>query len=117
MEEAQSRVLVLWSLDLYHHGSRFLVHLHSALFPSTMDSSTGSDISKQGARRVHTVNIREVDVAAGLDSDKPLDPKVAARIKCVHSNYRQPSKNKHSVGAKSTGTLCHLCAVRNSHLS
>lgn len=48
-----------------------------------MVSSTGSDISKEleVARHVHTVNIREVDVAASLDSDKPLDPMVAARIR------------------------------------
>jgi len=36
---------------------------------------------KRDAHHGHTVNIREVDVAAGLDSDKPLDPDVAARIR------------------------------------
>ena len=40
---------------------------------------------KKGAHRGHTVNIRDVDVAAALDSDdKPLDPVIAARIRYVH---------------------------------
>lgn len=52
-----------------------------------MGSSSGSEISKQGAHHGRTVNIREVDVAAGLDSDKPLDPEVATRIRYVHLNY------------------------------
>lgn len=38
---------------------------------------------KQDALRGHTVNIQDVDVAAGLDSDKPLDPDIAARIRYV----------------------------------
>ena len=49
-----------------------------------MASSTGSDLKifeKQDAHRGHTVNIRDVDVAAGLDSDKPLDPDIAVRIR------------------------------------
>jgi hypothetical protein len=60
-----------------------------ALFPSTMDSPTSSSMSeKQGAqpepKHTVTVNIRDVDVAAGLDSDKPLDPDIAARIRYVY---------------------------------
>lgn len=50
-----------------------------------MDSSTGNAMfEKQGAQRGQTVNIQDVDVAAGLDSDKPLDPDIAARIRYVH---------------------------------
>ena len=49
-----------------------------------MASSTGSKIfEKQDAHHGHTVNIQDVDVAAGLDLDKPLDPDVAARIRYV----------------------------------
>ena len=47
-----------------------------------MASSNGSE--KQDAHYGHTVNIRDVDVAASLDSDKPLDPDIAARIRYVH---------------------------------
>ena len=50
-----------------------------------MDSSTGGSMfEKQGAQRKHTVNIQDVDIAAGLDSDKPLDPDIAARIRYVY---------------------------------
>jgi hypothetical protein len=48
---------------------------------------TGIESKKQAAHPGHTVTIREVDIAAGLDSDKPLDPKDAARIRYVHPNY------------------------------
>ena len=49
-----------------------------------MASSTGSNmLEKQDAQRAHTVNIQDVDVAAGLDLDKPLDPDLAARIRYV----------------------------------
>lgn len=50
-----------------------------------MDSSTGGSMfEKQGAQRKHTVNIQDVDIAAGLDSGKPLDPDIAARIRYVY---------------------------------
>jgi hypothetical protein len=48
---------------------------------------TGSNLKifeKQDRASGHTVNIRDVDVAAGLDSDKPLDPDIAVRIRYVH---------------------------------
>ena len=55
-----------------------------------MDSPTGSSMSeKQGAQPEHTVNIRDVDVAAGLDSDKPLDPNIATRIRYVYPKIRR----------------------------
>ena len=45
-----------------------------------MDSQSATP-EKRGIHHGHTMNIREVDVAAGLDLDEPLDPNVAARIK------------------------------------
>ena len=36
---------------------------------------------KKVEERVHVLNVADVDVAAGLDSDKPLDPIVAARLR------------------------------------
>lgn len=62
------------------HSPSFLV-----LSPSTTMHSPGEISEKRG---VHSVNIREVDVAASLDSDKPLDPSTAARIRY---HYRRPS--------------------------
>ena len=54
-------------------------------FSFSMATSTGSNMfEKQDAQRGHIVNIQDVDVAAGLDLDKPLDPDVAARIRYVH---------------------------------
>lgn len=55
-----------------------------------------------GAHHEHTVDIWEVDVAAGLDSDKPLDPEVAARIRYeICTIYRgQQYMNTPLVGAK-----------------
>lgn len=45
-----------------------------------MDSHSATP-EKRSVHHGHTMNIREVDVAAGLDLDEPLDPNVAARIK------------------------------------
>lgn len=53
-----------------------------------MDSFSG-EFKKQVTHPGHTVTVREVDIAAVLDSDKPLDPKDAARIRYVHPNYRR----------------------------
>jgi hypothetical protein len=41
-----------------------------------MDSSS----EKSDARPGHIATLHEVDVAAGLDSDKPLDPKATALL-------------------------------------
>ena len=56
-----------------------------------MASSTGTQagsnlniFEKQDGHRGYTVAIRDVDIAAGLDLDKPLDPDIATRIRHVH---------------------------------
>ena len=85
-----------------------------------MASFTGSKISeKQDAHHGRTVNIRDVDIAAGLDSDKPLGPDIAAHIRYVHpcGHLALALMSEHLVGAKLIGTSCHLCAVRYPHLS
>jgi hypothetical protein len=45
-----------------------------------MDSGS-EQTEKDGARRPgHIAALHDVDVAAGLDSEKPLDPEAAARL-------------------------------------
>lgn len=48
-----------------------------------MSSITETASEKKAEEHVHVLNVAEVDVAAGLDSDEPLDPKVAARLRYI----------------------------------
>jgi hypothetical protein len=51
-----------------------------------MDSSSETTSEKKGLaieQHANVVNLVEVDVAASLDSDKPLDPEVAVRLRWV----------------------------------
>jgi hypothetical protein len=43
-----------------------------------------SSREKGDPRSGHIATLHEVDVAAGLDSDKPLDPKAAALLRWAH---------------------------------
>jgi len=48
-----------------------------------MDSASEKS-TKDGSHPARIVKLQDVDVAAELDSDKPLDPEVAARLRCAY---------------------------------
>jgi hypothetical protein len=86
-----------------------------------MDSNSATTYEKNGLeieQHTNVVNIAEVDVAAGLDSDQPLDPEVAARLRCVQLISLLQHKHDHlsssfMLDVKLTCISCPSCAVRN----
>ena len=78
-----------------------------------MDSSSEkSDEKRQIGHNLF--NVEEVDVAARLDSETPLDPKVAERLRyatLVWNLWSDMASYAHSLDGKSTGTLCPSCVV------
>lgn len=85
-----------------------------------MDSNSETMSEKKGLeteQHINVVNLAEVDVAARLDTDEPLDPEVAARLRCVQLRLLLHSKHDHlassfMLDAKSICISCPLCAVR-----
>jgi len=77
-----------------------------------MDSSSDTTEKKEVRHNVHHANAREVDVAAQLDSDAPLDPAVALRLRCVNAFYVSATAMFNAkTGVKSTGISCPSCVV------
>ena len=78
-----------------------------------MDSSSEkSDEKRQIGHNLF--NVEEVDVAAHLDSETPLDPKVAERLRyatLVWTLWSDMTSYAHSLDGKATGTLCPSCVV------
>ncbi len=75
-----------------------------------MGESLSEKSTKIGAHVGRLVKIQDVDVAAGLDSDKPLEPEVATKLRYVIFHFIESGRLTSGVntftGEKSTFILC-----------
>lgn len=81
-----------------------------------MDSASEKS-TKDSSHPARVVNLEDVDVAAALDSDEPLDPEVAARLRCAYAHaFRFESAQRWVVpDGRSTGISCLSCAVSSPY--